>query len=121
MYCQLCLIKINLIHPSIWQKPKVQYIPMGDGHIGSWEHQVGVRKEEKSRLLWLNWLHFERKEIPFWTLSELWSIYLVAMEMTYQNDQMSLPTGQMDQANLTPRLPGAKKNDLLHNQSPSII
>ena len=43
------------------------------------------------------------------------------MEMTYQNDQMSLPTGQMDQANLTPRLPEAKKNGLLHNQSPSIL
>ena len=45
-----------------------------------------VREEEKSRLLWLNWLHFERKEIPFWTLSKLWSIYLVAMEMTYSNE-----------------------------------
>ena len=34
---------------------------------------------------------------------------------------MSLSTGQMDRADLTPRLPGAKKNGWLHNQSPSVI
>ena len=73
--------RLNSFTQIYTRKPKMQSIPMSDAHTGSWEHQEGGEWGRKGTG-WADSI-LKKKETPSCTFSELGTMCLVAMGITY--------------------------------------